>query len=65
METLKKHLDVCKKEGRFILMGGDEFDAIIHSDKKRFTPSRGKDNRDDQINQKLEMAIELLKPYAG
>jgi hypothetical protein len=64
IETLKKHLDVCKKEGRFILMGGDEFDAIIHSDKKRFTPSRGKDNRDDQINQKLEMAIELLKPYA-
>lgn len=64
LETLKKHLDICKKEGRYILMGGDEFDAIIHSDKKRYTPSRGNDNRDDQINQKLEMAVELLKPYA-
>lgn len=64
IETLKKHLEVCKKEGRFILMGGDEFDAIIHTDKKRYTPSREDNNRDDQINQKLERAIELLKPYA-
>lgn len=64
LEMLKKHLEVCKKEGRFILMGGDEFDAIIHSDKKRYTPSRGNNNRDDQINKKLEMAIGLLQPYA-
>lgn len=64
IETLKKHLDFCKKEGRYILMGGDEFDAIIHTDKKRYTPSRGNDNRDDQINKKLEMAIGLLQPYA-
>lgn len=64
IETLKKHLDFCKKEGRFILMGGDEFDAILHTDKKRYTPSRGNDNRDDQINKKLEMAISLLQPYA-
>lgn len=64
IETLKKHLDFCKKEGRFILMGGDEFDAILHTDKKRYTPSRGNDNRDDQINKKLEIAIALLQPYA-
>lgn len=64
IETLKKHLDICKKEGRYIMMGGDEFDAIIHTDKKRYTPSRDDNNRDDQINQKLERAIELLKPYA-
>lgn len=64
IETLKKHLDFCKKEGRFILMGGDEFDAILHTDKKRYTPSRGNDNRDDQINKKLEIAIGLLQPYA-
>lgn len=65
IESLKKHLEVCKKEGRYILMGGDEFDAIINSDKKRFTPSRSDINRDDQINEKLERAIELLKPYAN
>ena len=64
IETLRKHLDFCKKEGRFILMGGDEFDAILHTDKKRYTPSRGNDNRDDQINKKLEIAIGLLQPYA-
>ncbi len=64
LDTLKRHLSACKTEGRYILMGGDEFDAIIHSDKKRYTPSRDTNNRDDQINQKLEKAIELLKPFA-
>lgn len=63
-ELLIKHFNVCKKEGRYILMGGDEFDALIHTDKKRYTPSRSNDNRDDQINQRLEKAIELFKPYA-
>ena len=28
-ETLKKHLDFCLKDGRYILFGGDLFDAII------------------------------------
>lgn len=65
IETLKRHLDVCKKEGRYILMGGDEFDALIHTDKKRYTPSRTDNNRDDQINEKLERAIALLQPYAN
>lgn len=64
IKTLKNHLDVCKKEGRYILMGGDEFDALIHTDKKRYTPSRTDHNRDDQINEKLERAIALLQPYA-
>lgn len=64
IELLKKHLDACKKEGRYIMMGGDEFDALIHSDKKRYTPSRIDHNRDDQINEKLERAIALLQPYA-
>lgn len=65
IETLKRHLDVCKKEGRYIFMGGDEFDALIHTDKKRYTPSRTDNNRDDQINEKLERAIALLQPYAN
>lgn len=65
IEILKKHLNFCKKEGRFILMGGDEFDALIHTDKKRYTPSRNTNNRDDQINEKLERAIDLLLPFAN
>lgn len=64
LDTLIKHLMACKKEGRYILFGGDQFDAIIHSDKKRYTPSRSEVNRDDQINQKLEKAVETLKPFA-
>ena len=64
LETLKKHLEFCKKEGRYLIFGGDEFDALIHTDKKRYTPSRSNDNRDDQINKKLEMATALLQPYA-
>lgn len=62
--SLKKHLEVCKKEGRFIMIGGDLFDAIIHTDRKRYTPSRSEDNRDDQINVKLDLAYDILKPYA-
>jgi hypothetical protein len=64
IDLLKRDLDICKKEGRYILIGGDIFDAIIHSDKKRYTPSTNINNRDDQINVKLEKVIETLKPYA-
>lgn len=62
--SLKRDLAICKKEGRHIILGGDLFDAIIHTDKKRFTPSRNCDNRDDQINAKLEILFSLTKDYA-
>lgn len=62
--SLKRDLAICKKEGRYIILGGDIFDAIIHTDKKRFTPSRNCDNRDDQINAKLEILFSLTKDYA-
>lgn len=62
--SLKRDLAICKKEGRYIILGGDIFDAIIHTDHKRFTPSRNEDNRDDQINAKLEILFGLTKDYA-
>lgn len=62
--SFKRDLAICKKEGRSIVFGGDMFDAIIHTDQKRFTPSRSDNNRDDQINVKIDLMFILLKDYA-
>lgn len=64
IKTLKEHLEWCMNDGRWLLFGGDIFDLIVASDSKRFTPSRDDSNRDDQINAKIEKAVELFKPYA-
>lgn len=61
-ETLKKHLDFCMKDGRYILFNGDWFDAIIMSDRKRSVPHLI-ENTDSQLNKKLEESYEFLKPY--
>lgn len=61
-ETLKKHLDYCLKDGRYILINGDFFDMIILGDRKRVTPHHIT-NTDNQLNVKLNEAYEFLKPY--
>jgi hypothetical protein len=61
-ETLKKHLDYCLKDGRYILINGDFFDAILLGDRKRATPHHIT-NTDNQLNVKLNEAYEFLKPY--
>lgn len=61
-ETLKKHLDYCLKDGRYILVNGDFFDMIILGDRKRATPHHIT-NTDNQLNVKLNEAYEFLKPY--
>ena len=61
-ETLKKHLDYCLKDGRYILINGDFFDMIILGDRKRATPHHIT-NTDNQLNVKLNEAYEFLKPY--
>lgn len=61
-ETLKKHFDFCLKDGRYILINGDWFDAIIMSDRKRSVPHLI-ENTDSQLNKKLEESYEFLKPY--
>lgn len=60
-----KDLDTCKAEGRQIFLVGDLFDAIIHSDRKRFVPSTNEDNSDNQLNKKLDILFDILKPYAN
>ena len=61
-ETLKRHLDFCKKDGRYILINGDLFDAIILSDRKR-AAAHLITNTDNQLNVKLNEIYEFLKPY--
>lgn len=61
-ETLKKHLDYCMKDGRYILFNGDTFDAILLGDKKRAMPHHIT-NTDNQLNVKLNEIYEFLKPY--
>lgn len=61
-ETLKKHFDFCLKDGRYIIINGDWFDAIIMSDRKRSVPHLI-ENTDSQLNKKLEESYEFLKPY--
>ena len=61
-ETLKKHLDWCIKDGRYILFNGDTFDAILLGDRKRSTPHHIT-NTDNQLNVKLNEIYEFLKPY--
>lgn len=61
-ETLKKHLDFCLKDGRYILFGGDLFDAILLKDMKRAVPHL-LENTDAQLNKKLDDIYNFLKPY--
>lgn len=63
-ETLKKHLDSCLREGRYILFGGDFFDAILLRDKKRAV-NHLMEATDNQLNVKIENAYEFLLPYAA
>lgn len=61
-ETLRKHLNFCLKDGRYILFGGDLFDAILLKDMKRAVPHLI-ENTDAQLNKKIDNMYEFLKPY--
>ena len=60
--TFVEHAQYCLDDQRYMLLGGDLYDGIIRTDQKRAVNSlleRG----DNQLNIKLDMAYELLKPY--
>lgn len=61
-EMLKKHLDWCIKDGRYILINGDLFDAILLGDRKR-AAAHLITNTDNQLNVKLNAMYEFFKPY--
>lgn len=60
--TFEEHANYCLKDGRYILLDGDIFDAVIRTDKKRAVNSV-LESGDNQLNMKLDKAYELLKPY--
>lgn len=60
--TLKKHLDFCLKDGRYILIGGDLFDAILLRDGKRAV-NHLMEKTDNQLNVKINEVVNFLLPY--
>ena len=60
--TFEEHAHYCLEEQRYMLFGGDLFDSIIRTDKKRAVNSL-LEHGDNQLNIKLDKAYELLKPY--
>lgn len=60
--TFTEHANYCLNDQRYILFGGDVFDAIIRTDNKRAVNSI-LEHGDNQLNIKLDQAYELLKPY--
>ena len=60
--TFVEHANYCIKDQRYILFGGDVFDAILRTDNKRAVNSL-LERTDNQINAKLEKAYDILSPY--
>ena len=60
--TFKADAHYCLEDQRYMLFGGDMFDAIIRTDHKRAVNSL-LEGGDNQLNIKLDKAYELLKPY--
>lgn len=61
-ESLIQHFNYCLADGRYILINGDLFDAILLKDMKRAVP-HNTDHRDNQLNVKLEEMAHFLTPY--
>jgi hypothetical protein len=51
--------------GARFLINGDVFDAILPTDRKRYTRANDGFNEDAQINARLDFAVNLLKPYVN
>ena len=62
-QRLKDDLKRSCDEGRRILFNGDMVEAILPSDRKRYTPSRARTNRDDVLNELTYYAVDTLAPY--
>ena len=60
--SLKRDMDYCLQDNRYILVDGDWFDAILLKDKKRAVPSNV-EHVDNQLNVKLEESAHFLYPY--
>jgi len=59
---LKKDLEFCKKDGRYIIINGDLFDAILLKDMKRAV-NHLVEKQDNQLNVKIDNLVKFLEPY--
>lgn len=59
---LKKDLEYCKKDNRYIIINGDLADLILLRDKKRAV-NHLMEGGDNQVNIKMNELVEFLKPY--
>ena len=67
-ERIKEDLKVALDRGDRVLLGGDVFDLLLPSDRKRYQPARlhGRlRGRNDIVNASVDWAEEILSPYAG
>jgi hypothetical protein len=63
-KELKKYLD-DRDENTYLIGGGDIIDSIITRDIKRYTKHADDCQGDDIIDEQIERAYDLLKPYNG
>lgn len=65
-DALMRDLEAARALNARISINGDIFDAIVPSDRKRHHPSVSHANpeRDDIFNQLVQMAVDVLGPYA-
>ena len=65
--SIQSDLKLGKDQGDRISINGDIFDAILPKDHKRYRPEAVHPelrNRSDMLNGALDMAFEMLEPYA-
>lgn len=66
VKAIQKEWAMAKVAGATILINGDVFDLILPADAKRFAYSAPAKNlqEDDYLNKVLDMAYEMMLPYA-
>lgn len=65
MIAMKRDFERAVAEDRRILINGDIAELILPGDKKRWSASKMLSNRDDVLNEQLDICYDFLKPYAN
>jgi predicted phosphodiesterase len=63
VDLLKSELSRAVELKADIIIGGDVFDAILHGDRKRYTPGGDKFGSDTNLNKMVKHAADFLRPY--
>lgn len=64
IKRMRKDLSQACNEDRRLSINGDIAELVLPTDRKRYTASKSMSQRDDIINEALEMCFAELKPYA-